>query len=89
MKTTLIIYSYFILGYDNSQYQSPYPQQPTPYASGGMYPNYQGPPNYGVSDSSLSLVFENYRETFAGLHTVFFIPAARVLSARATVNITC
>ncbi|CAF1585289.1 unnamed protein product [Adineta ricciae] len=34
-------------GYDNSQYQQPYPSQPPP-PSGGMYPNMQqGPSNYG------------------------------------------
>ena len=46
-----IIYISFA-GYGGSQYQQPYPQQPSVPPSGGMYPNMQGPPNYGVSDDS-------------------------------------
>lgn len=43
---------HFIIGYGNPQQQSPYPNQPPPPATGGMYPNMPGQPNYGVSEKS-------------------------------------
>jgi hypothetical protein len=91
MKEIEIDNLYFISGYGNPQPNAPYPQQPPPPSGpGGMYPNIQGPPSYGVRFCLFNSLKNIFLLSFiTGWTTGSFIPTTRILSTRSTINYAC